>query len=125
MKNRIIVITFMLLLVVGVYSGFTEGDFPNGCVSCHAVNGGNDSRMNVGIKENMPSHVPIDSMITNVPGDCAMCHSGDDLGKVVHKVHYSNPFENHFVEDYGDCLSCHALDAGTGVMTVKSGKKNW
>ena len=133
MKIRIIMIAFVLLLVAGVYSGFADGNlpgitsddnYPNGCVSCHAAHDGNDYRLNVGMKE-MSSHPTIDSMITNVPGDCAMCHSGDALSKVVHKVHYSNPSENHYVEYYGECLNCHTFDSSSGSMTVKSGKKNW
>lgn len=133
MKIRIMVIAFVLLMAVGVYSGFADGNlpgitsddnYPNGCVSCHSAHDGNDYRLNVGMKE-MSSHPTIDSMITNVPGDCAMCHSGDALSKVVHKVHYSNPSENHYVEYYGECLNCHTFDSSSGSMTVKSGKKNW
>ena len=35
-------------------------------------------------------------------------------------------FENHFVTGYGgQCLECHALNAETGAMTMKSAPRNW
>lgn len=130
MKKRIIIISFMLFTTIGISFGFAEGNLPgitstdkyeNGCISCH---NGNDSKLNV-IMKDIASHPPIDSMITNVPGDCSMCHSGNALSVVVHKSHYLNPTDNDFVEDYGNCLNCHSLDLTSWSMTVKSGIKNW
>ena len=74
----------------------------------------------------MASHPSIDSMMTNLPGDCAMCHANEALSEVVHKVHFGSPAENNYIEYYqGECLNCHTLDLDSGSMTVKSGTKNW
>jgi hypothetical protein len=69
-------------------------------------------------------------MVKTLPGDCMTCHKaggyGGALSTITHKGHYANPAENHFVTGYaGQCLECHSLNAATGVMTVKSGPKNW
>ena len=77
-----------------------EDTHPNGCVDCHAKT------------------------------DCVICHKpkmpAGDLNNITHSSHYDNPDENHFIEYYnGDCLSCHSLNTATGVMTMKTGAKNW
>ena len=111
-------------------SGITAEDaHPNGCIDCHRVaENGNDYRLNVSLTE--AGHPNIATMVRTVPNDCGICHkAGTPLGAVselTHKAHYANASENHFIAYYqGECLACHALNAETGVMTVKSGPKNW
>ena len=106
-----------------------EDTHPNGCVDCHAKTDGGDYRLNVSLKE-LSGHPDISRIVNTVPTDCAMCHKpkmpAGDLNNITHSSHYDNPDENHFIEYYnGDCLSCHSLNTATGVMTMKTGAKNW
>jgi hypothetical protein len=79
--------------------GITVPDeHPNGCVDCHKVSGGNDHRLNVELAD-VDGHPKIDAIVKNVPQDCLMCQ--------------------------GACLNCHALNPGSGKMSVKNGPKNW
>lgn len=102
------------------------GPYVQGCVSCHGTDG-NDS---IGALLGAIKHKNVDQQTATVPGDCNECHSADGdytpLGELSHMVHYENPGENDFVQKFGgNCLHCHALDAKTGVIKVKSGPKNW
>ena len=106
-----------------------EDQHANGCVDCHTVNGDNDYRLNVSLKE-VDGHPPIDMMVKTVPTDCMTCHKAGAyagaLSTITHKSHFANPGENHFISYYqGQCLECHSLNLTTGAMTVKSGPKNW
>ena len=107
-----------------------DDDHPNGCVDCHVkVNDERDYRLNVGLKQ-IAKHPPIDKMVKKVPDDCMKCHKeGSKAGAmsdVLHKSHFSKGKESHFVSNYsGECLHCHSIDLGTGVMGVKSGPSNW
>ncbi len=106
-----------------------EDEHPNACVDCHAQSDSGDHRLNVALKE-MEDHPDITRIVRNLPADCAMCHKANmpagGLSEVVHMAHYANPDENHFVASYnGECLACHALNTSTGVMSNKSGPKNW
>ena len=111
-------------------SGITvEDEHPNGCIDCHKQAGDNDYRLNVSLKE-ITGHPDITAIVRELPGGCVMCHKdkapAGALDTITHKYHYENPDENHFVSGYaGECLACHALNTDTGVMTVKSGPKNW
>lgn len=102
------------------------GPYAQGCVSCHGMDG-TDS---LGTLLGAMRHKNVDRQTETVPGDCKDCHSADGdftpLSELAHLLHYENPGENQFVQKYGgNCLHCHALDAKTGVITVKSGPKNW
>lgn len=139
-------ILFFLLLVGGVVAtalflvasdgnkpflpGVTVTDeHPNGCVDCHKVSGDNDYRLNVELA-NIEGHPKIDAIVKNAPQDCLMCHKegakAGPLSNIVHRDHYRNPNDNHFVSFYqGACLNCHSVSPGSGKMTVKNGPKNW
>ena len=114
---------------VPALSGITVEDaHPNGCIDCHRSAGANDYRLNVSLKA--AGHPDITAMVKTVPTDCAICHKANTplqaISQQVHKAHYQNPSENHFVTAYsGECLACHTLNTATGVMTVKSAPKNW
>lgn len=100
--------------------------YEQGCVSCHTTDGpGQLGTLLAALK-----HRNVDQQTAKVPGDCKECHSEDggyiDLAEAVHLVHFENPADNPFVLEHGgNCLHCHALDAETGIITVKSGPKNW
>jgi len=112
-------------------AGITVDDqHPNGCVDCHVkVNDEKDYRIPAELKH-VEKHPPIEKIVKIVPNDCLKCHKeGTKPGafnQVIHKVHFSNPKENHFVAHYnGDCLNCHTLNMNTYKMSVKSGPANW
>ncbi len=111
-------------------SGITvEDEHPNGCVDCHRNAGeGKDYRLNGALEE--MDHPDVSALVKTVPQDCGMCHkAGTPTGSLslrVHKIHYEEPSENHFIAYYqGECLACHTLNTATGVMSVKNGPKNW
>jgi hypothetical protein len=110
--------------------GITVTDeHPNGCVDCHKASGGNDYRMNVELA-NVEGHPKVDAIVKNVPQDCLMCHKegakAGALNNIVHRDHYRNANDNHFVSFYqGACLNCHSVNPDSGEMTVKGGPKNW
>jgi cytochrome c553 len=102
------------------------GPYVAGCVDCH-TEGGAD---NIGALLEAMGHRNVDERTSTVPGDCAECHSEEGgstyLSELAHIFHYENPGENRFIQVFGgDCLHCHALDAKTGEVKVKSGAKNW
>lgn len=102
------------------------GSYPQGCVDCHTADGAGL----LGTRLAEIKHRNVDKQTATVPGDCKECHSEDggyiELSEAVHLVHFENPAENPFVLEHGgSCLHCHALDADTGIVTVKSGPKNW
>ena len=106
-----------------------EDAHPQGCVDCHVDAEENDYRLNVGLK-GIEGHPDITNIVKNVPQDCTMCHKASvpagALAEAVHKAHFADPDENHFIAYYkGQCLECHALNTSTGVMSNKSGPKNW
>jgi hypothetical protein len=107
-----------------------KDDYPNGCVDCHKLIGpGKDNRLTVVLAQ-VRGHPDISKIVKTVPGDCGLCHAegrnAPPLNTVIHKVHYDRPAENSYVTVYkGVCLNCHALDAKTGGMIVKSAAKNW
>jgi mono/diheme cytochrome c family protein len=102
------------------------GPYVQGCVDCH----GKDGTESIGALLGAMKHRNVDKQTTTVPGDCRECHSADGdytpLSELAHLAHYENPGENAFIQKYGgNCLHCHTLDAKTGVVSVKSGPKNW
>lgn len=102
------------------------GPYVQGCVDCHSEDGAES----IGAALADLKHKNVDKQTTKVPGDCIECHSEDGdytpLSELVHMVHFENPAENAFVQTYGgNCLHCHSLDTESGVVTVKSGPKNW
>ncbi len=111
--------------------GITAKDeHPNGCVSCH-VNAGADKDYRLTVElAGVKNHPKIDKLVNVVPGDCLKCHKegakAGALGFVAHRNHYRNPKENVFIKVYqGACLNCHTVNPETGVVSVKSGPKNW
>ncbi|MBI5708031.1 MAG: hypothetical protein HZC36_13700 [Armatimonadetes bacterium] len=109
--------------------GLTAPDkFPNGCVDCHIKLPNEDVRLNVALKT--VKHHPSVAGLKTIPTDCGRCHrDGSPAGvlkTVLHKAHFQKKAESKFVTMFqGNCLACHALDAATGKVTVKSGPKNW
>ncbi len=106
-----------------------KDEHPNGCVDCHRQTERGDYRLNAEVAK-VKGHPNIDRIVKTAPNDCLMCHKAGakagPLSQVVHKIHFSDPSENHFVSHYqGACLNCHAIDLSTGAMSVKSGAKNW
>lgn len=107
--------------------GLLQADgFAKGCVDCHKVDGGKDYR----ISAYLPKDHPDVGKLKTIPVDCATCHkrggAGPELAGIMHQSHYRNTEKNGFVLYYkGACLNCHAVDTKTGVVSVKSGPKNW
>jgi hypothetical protein len=102
------------------------GPYVQGCVDCHVEDGAGS----IGALLDDLGHKNVDKDTGTVPGDCADCHSEDGgytpLSELAHLLHFEDPANNAFIRDYGgNCLHCHALDASTGVISVKSGPKNW
>jgi len=100
--------------------------YAKGCVDCHRVDGKNDYR----IPGSLPKGHADVSKLKTIPNDCALCHkrggAGPELQTLMHETHFRNPEKNGFVLYYkGACLNCHAVDVKTGVVSVKSGPKNW
>ena len=107
--------------------GLLQADsYAKGCVDCHKVDGKNDYR----ITAYLPGSHPDVGKLKTIPNDCASCHkrggAGPELKTLMHEVHYRNTEKNGFVLYYkGACLNCHVIDVKTGVVSVKSGPKNW
>ena len=105
-------------------------EHPNGCVDCHALAGeGRDYRLNTEVAK-VEGHPKIDAIVKTVPNDCLLCHKegtqAGPLNLITHRVHYRHPNDNAFIRVYrGACLNCHKVNPGSGVMSVKSGPKNW
>ena len=76
------------------------------------------------------SHPKVDAIVKVAPKDCGMCHKAGakmgDLSPVVHKAHFGAKADSLFVKQFaGSCLQCHHMDPVTGLVTMKSGPKNW
>lgn len=115
----------------GGLPGVTAKDpFPKGCVSCHIKTPkGDERRLSADIRK-VKGHPDVSQMMKVIPKDCAMCHKGGPkpapINTAIHKAHYSKQSASLFVKQFGgSCLACHAMDAKTGAVTVKSGPKNW
>jgi hypothetical protein len=104
----------------------TAEKHPQGCVSCHD----GAEVETIGALLSAMRHRNVDQRTETVPNDCAECHSEEGghslLSEFSHIVHFEAPERNAFLRDHdGNCLHCHALDAETGEVTMKSGPKNW
>lgn len=105
--------------------GITSDDpHPQGCVSCHK------GETSLKVQLAALKHRNIDSKVNVVPDDCKSCHTEDEgldsMSAISHSMHYAALSSGEFVTKHqGSCLNCHALETGTGVVKVKSGKKNW
>ena len=105
--------------------GITSKDEnPNGCVDCHKQGDKGLPAVLAKIK----GHPKVEKIVKTVPKDCGMCHKtggkAPALNLAMHKAHYAE--DSAFVTSYkGACLHCHALNAATGDMSLKSGPKNW
>ena len=105
--------------------------FPNGCVSCHKNEG--DAipwKLNVMLSKIQGGHPKVDAIVKTAPKDCTMCHKeGAKMGtiySVVHKAHFAKKADSQFIKLYqGSCLNCHSMDLATGLVSIKSGPKNW
>ncbi len=108
-----------------------KDDYPNGCVDCHVALGGDKAPLVTAELAKISGHPKIDKLVKAVPKDClTLCHKvggkGPAFNLVMHMVHFQKPAENRFVTvNKGACLTCHSLDLDTGLMSVKSGPKNW
>ncbi len=107
---------------------FAVIDTPNGCVDCHKVSAGSDTRLNVLLAAR--KHVDISAIVKSVPDGCMMCHrEGVQAGPLraqTHRIHFTDSQPSQFVPPYqGACLVCHAADAQTGPTKVKIAPKNW
>jgi hypothetical protein len=104
--------------------------YPNGCVSCHK----NDADA-VPLKLNLmlariQGHPKVDAIVKTAPKDCGMCHKAGakmgDLSPVVHKAHFAKKADSQFIKLFqGSCLHCHTMNLAGGMVTIKSGPKNW
>lgn len=105
--------------------GITSNDAnPEGCVSCHK------GEMSLQKKLAALKHRNVDAKVSIVPDDCKTCHKEDEgldtMAQIAHSMHYAAGSKSDFVVRHkGSCLHCHQLSTGDGVVTVKSGKKNW
>ena len=103
---------------------------PHGCVDCHVNPGadGKDHRLPEELKALKVKHADVAKVVKVIPVDCGKCHKeGARAGTVAafaHKHHLGAP-TTAFIAQGGSCLSCHALDAKTGMVNVKSGAPNW
>lgn len=126
-----LVLTLTAQVPPGTLPGIVSADpFPKGCVDCHKVQpDGKDTRISVLIKQ-VSKHPDISAIIKSVPADCGMCHragvAAGPIANAVHKQHFEAKGSGAFVRTYaGECLSCHAMDATTFAVKVKSAPKNW
>jgi hypothetical protein len=106
-----------------------KDEHPQGCVDCRVSIPNGDYRLNAELAK-VSDHPKIDAVLKTVPTDCLMCHKqGTKEGPltfITHRVHYRKPKDNVFITVYqGVCLNCHAVNAETEAMVVKSGPKNW
>lgn len=100
--------------------------YAQGCVDCH----GKDDVESIGALLAALRHRNVDDKTSTVPTDCKSCHEPDGdytpLSEAIHLVHFEDPANNPFVKNFGgNCMHCHAVDTSTGVISVKSGPKNW
>jgi hypothetical protein len=75
-------------------------------------------------------HPKVDAIVKTVPKDCTICHKeGAKMGtifSVVHKAHFAKKADSQFIKLFqGSCLNCHTMDLTSGVVSIKSGPKNW
>jgi hypothetical protein len=105
-------------------------DYPNGCVDCHKNEG--DAipwKLNLMLAR-IQGHPKVDAIVKTAPKDCAMCHKeGAKMGalySVVHRAHFAKKADSLFIKQFhGACLNCHTMDLATGLVSIKSGPKNW
>ncbi|MGE5576199.1 MAG: hypothetical protein ACM3TT_03255 [Syntrophothermus sp.] len=109
----IMLLTFCAALVLGAVA-YAEDKFPQGCVSCHKVEGDKDYSLSAEIQK-IKGHPPIKA---NDPKACMACHKEGKLAfkKVIHPVHLNS--QTFGPKLGGNCLSCHAM-ATDGTMSVK------
>jgi hypothetical protein len=108
----------------------TVDPYPDGCVSCHK----NDANA-VPLKLNLmlakiQGHPKVDAIVKTAPKDCGMCHKAGakmgDLSPVVHMAHFAKKADSLFIKQFqGSCLYCHRMDLASGLVSIKSGAKNW
>jgi len=70
------------------------------------------------------------SKLKTIPTDCALCHKRGGRAPSCRlsctRRTIGTRKKNGFVLYYkGACLNCHVVDVKTGVVSVKSGPKNW
>ena len=142
-NNRVLVLSVFLAagLLASISVPFARADdllpgitgkdeHPNGCVDCHVkVSDKQDFRL-VNLPALVKGHPDISKIVKKIPDSCELCHKGTGktpaLANAVHKVHYQEPANNHFVTEFkGQCLNCHQLNMTNGDMKVKSGPANW
>lgn len=122
-----------LLFVLGALGAgiqVSADDYPDGCVDCHKQSERRDFRINTLLAR--IGHGRGGERTLVIPEGCARCHatsgegSAGSLSKLIHSIHYEEPEQNRFVKTYGgDCLSCHAIDASSGKVRIRSGERNW
>ncbi|HEY3314340.1 MAG TPA: hypothetical protein VGL40_03525 [Bacillota bacterium] len=94
---------------------------PNGCSDCHKKEADKDYTLAAEAKKANPSHPAVSATAT--VKDCVVCHGG--AGKsgakpfrtFLHKAHLNS--QNFGPKLHGYCNSCHAMDANTGLISVK------
>ena len=118
------------LLIAAPATTALADDYPEGCVSCHANEGGVDLRLNTLLAR--IGHGRGGERTKEIPVGCNRCHVSDGSGvapptrTLVHTLHYRNPNENVFVTQYGgNCLHCHSMDGASGKAAIKVGERNW
>ncbi len=104
--------------------------YPNGCVDCHVKEADAvPAKLNLTLAK-LQKHPKVDAIIKVVPTSCTVCHKeGAKMGtlfSVVHQAHFAKKADSQFIKLYnGSCLNCHTMDLATGLVSIKSGPKNW
>ena len=107
-----------------------KDDRPHGCVDCH-VSEADAVTLKVNLMlAKVQRHPKVDALLKTLPNDCGMCHKeGAKMGplpSVVHKAHFAKKADSQFIKLFqGTCLYCHTMDLASGVVSIKSGPKNW
>jgi len=107
-----------------------DDPYPAGCVSCHKNDTGAAAlKLNLMLAR-IQGHPKVDAIVKTAPKDCGMCHKegakAGTLDSVVHKAHFAKKSDSLFIKQFqGACLNCHHMDLASGLVSIKSGAKNW
>ena len=142
---------FALLSGLPVTSLAAADAYPQGCVSCHAVDKATnkDQRISTLLKDwtagkvspdllakskaAMPAgvalkgkHPAASDSLEDIPNACLDCHDAGSkkappFALLMHSVHLTGAKNLFVMHHKSDCTSCHKLNATTGEWTLPSG----
>lgn len=109
----ILLLAFCTALVLGTVA-LAEDKFPQGCASCHKVEGDKNYSLSAEIQK-IKGHPAIKANDVKV---CMGCHKEGKFAfkKVLHPIHLNSQVFGPKLG--GNCLSCHAMSP-EGEMSVK------